>query len=268
MSAVYVIGDIHGQYDRLVALLKGVPLVDDHLHWTGGTATLWFLGDFVDRGPDGIGAIELVMSLQNQAAQVGGMVNALIGNHDLMLLSAYRFGNSKALLSKLPEDPRDFPLNSLDHFTADWLRIGGVPSDLVRMTAKHANWLMRLPAMARVGDKLLIHADSILYLLNGSSLDEVNQFFRDLLTSDNRNAWQSLIDAFSEHQAFLGSSGAQRAARFLKIFNGTQIIHGHTPIPKITGREATEALVYAEGRCVNVDSGLYLGVSGFVHQVA
>jgi hypothetical protein len=268
MSAVYVIGDIHGQYDKLVALLKGVPLIDASLRWTGGAAHLWFLGDFVDRGPDGIGAIELVMSLQNQAAQVGGMVNALIGNHDLMLLSAYRFGNSKALLSKLPEDPRDFPLNSLDHFTADWLRIGGVPSDLVRMTAKHANWLMRLPAMARVGDKLLIHADSLVYMRNGSSVDEVNHSFHEIMVGEDTDLWDALINAFSEHQVFLGSSGAQKAARFLKIFNGTQIIHGHTPIPKITGREATEALVYAAGRCVNVDSGLYLGVSGFVHQIA
>ena len=267
MNPVYVIGDIHGQYDKLVALLKGAGLVDDHLRWTGGTAHLWFVGDFVDRGPDGIGAIELVMSLQNQAAQAGGMVNALIGNHDLMLLSAYRFGNAKSLLSKLPEDPKDFPLNALEPFTADWLRLGGVPSDLVRMTGKHANWLMRLPAMARVGDKLLIHADSILYTLNGSSVEEVNQTFRDILTHDERDEWGALIDAFNEHQAFLGGNGAQKAARFLKIFNAAQIIHGHTPVPKIINRDATEAMVYANDRCVNVDGGLYLGGSGFVYQI-
>jgi hypothetical protein len=244
MNPVYVIGDIHGQYDKLVALLKGARLVDDGLRWTGGAAHLWFMGDFVDRGPGGIDAIELVMSLQNQAAQAGGLVSALIGNHDLMLLSAYRLGNAKSLLSKLPEDPRDFPLNMLDLFTADWLRIGGVPSDLARMTGKHANWLMRLPAMARVGDKLLMHADALLYMQYGNTVDEVNQAFRRILTDDDHDEWVTLID------------------------DAAQIIHGHTPIPKITNRDATEAYVYANDHCVNVDGGLYLGGSGFVHQLA
>jgi hypothetical protein len=268
MNPVYVIGDIHGQYDKLVALLKGARLVDDGLRWTGGAAHLWVMGDFVDRGPGGIDAIELVMSLQNQAAQAGGLVSALIGNHDLMLLSAYRLGNAKSLLSKLPEDPRDFPLNMLDLFTADWLRIGGVPSDLARMTGKHANWLMRLPAMARVGDKLLMHADALLYMQYGNTVDEVNQAFRRILTDDDHDEWVTLIDAFSEHQAFLGINGTQKATRFLKIFDAAQIIHGHTPIPKITNRDATEAYVYANDHCVNVDGGLYLGGSGFVHQLA
>lgn len=268
MSAVYVIGDIHGQYARLAALLKGAGLLDDDLRWTGGAAHLWFMGDFVDRGKNGIDAIELVMRLQNQAAQAGGMVNALIGNHDLMLLSAYRFGSGRLLVPNLPKDPRDIPLHTLDHFTADWLRMGGMPSDLARMNAKHANWLSRLPAMARAGDNLLVHADSLLYLRSGSTIHEVNQFFSDMLAGDDEELWDAVIDSFSEHQAFVGSSGPQKAARFLRIFGGARIIHGHTPISKITGQEVTEALVYANGRCVNVDGGLYLGSPGFVYQLA
>jgi hypothetical protein len=46
------------------------------------------------------------------------------------------------------------------------------------------------------------------------------------------------------------------------------LIHGHTPINKITGEPATEALVYAGGLCVNVDGGLYRGGEGFVYQLA
>jgi hypothetical protein len=267
MSAVYVIGDVHGQYDKLIALLKGAGLADDSLHWTGGTASLWFMGDFVDRGPDGIGAIELVMSLQNQAAQAGGRVSALIGNHDVLLLATYHFGRFKQLIVEAHRSGGELPPGSVDSFTAGWLNMGGVPGDLVRMTGKHVAWLSRLPAMARVGDRLLIHADALLYLRNGSSIDEVNQAFRDILTHDDRDEWGALIDAFSEHQAFLTTSGTQRAMRLLKIFNCAQIIHGHTPIPKITARAATEALIYANGRCVNVDGGMYLGGSGFVHQI-
>ena len=50
------------------------------------------MGDLVDHGPDGIGAVELVMRLQQQAARTGGRVQVLLGNHDMLLLAAHRFG--------------------------------------------------------------------------------------------------------------------------------------------------------------------------------
>ena len=36
--------------------------------WTGADARLWLVGDLVDRGPDGIGAIELVRRLERESA--------------------------------------------------------------------------------------------------------------------------------------------------------------------------------------------------------
>jgi hypothetical protein len=267
MSAVYVIGDVHGQYDKLARLLKNARLVDDDLRWTGGDAHLWFVGDFVDRGPDGIGVIELVMQLQNQAARAGGTVQALLGNHDLLLLSVYRFGKSRSLVIDAHYTGEKVELGTADFFTANWLRNGGAPADLARMTGKHAAWLSHLPAMARAGDKLLIHADALLYMRNGSSVDEVNRSFRQILEGDDVDLWDIMLDAFGEHRAFLSSSGAQRAARFLRIFDAAQIIHGHTPISKLDGQDASRPLVYANGRCVNVDGGMYLGGAGFVYQL-
>ena len=64
------------------ALLRSTNLVTDELRWGGDNATLCFVGDFVDRGPDGIGCIELVMRLQREAADAGGQVIALLGNHE------------------------------------------------------------------------------------------------------------------------------------------------------------------------------------------
>ena len=65
--AVYVIGDIHGQFDKLLKLLHNAHLIDDRLQWIGDDATLWFLGDFFDRGEQGIDVVELLMRLQRQA---------------------------------------------------------------------------------------------------------------------------------------------------------------------------------------------------------
>ncbi len=267
MTPVYIIGDVHGQYAKLVTLLTNASLIDSDLHWAGADAQLWFLGDFVDRGPDGIGVIELVMRLQNEAARVGGLVQSVIGNHDLMLLAAYRFGRAKKVLANLPDRPEDFPIDSVDMFTAEWLHMGGVPRDLVRMTGKHAAWLSHLPAMARVDDHLLIHADALLYVRSGSTLDEVNQLFREALDDDDYDQWSTIIDGFSEHRAFMTTGGTQRAMRLLRIFECARIVHGHTPIQKITDEHPSSAVVYANGRCINVDGGMYLGGDGFIYSL-
>ena len=52
MSATYLIGDAHGDFTRLVALLREAGLIDAGLRWLGGASHLWFLGDYVDRGDD------------------------------------------------------------------------------------------------------------------------------------------------------------------------------------------------------------------------
>jgi hypothetical protein len=54
-APLYVVGDVHGHLDELQAALRDQGLIDEDGHWSGGAARLWFLGDFTDRGPDGIG---------------------------------------------------------------------------------------------------------------------------------------------------------------------------------------------------------------------
>jgi hypothetical protein len=268
VSAVYVIGDIHGQYDKLVALLRYAKLADEQINWCGGSATLWFMGDFFDRGPNGIGAVDLVMQLQVQAASAGGAVKVLLGNHDLLLLAAHEFGNYQPLLLRAHQSGQEVPIEAVDLFTAGWLRNGGELSDLVRLNRKHIRWFSTLPAMAHEQGKLLAHADSTLYQRYGDSVEQVNQFFHSLFQNGSTDNWSKVLDAFSEHEAFVASNGQQRAALFLKIFGGNQLIHGHTPIDKITHQTATEALVYAGGLCVNVDGGMSRGGDGFVYRLA
>jgi hypothetical protein len=81
---VYVIGDIHGQLQKLTKLLRDARLIDSSLAWSGGNATIWFMGDFVDRGPDGIAVIDLVMRLQQEAARAGGSICSILGNHEML----------------------------------------------------------------------------------------------------------------------------------------------------------------------------------------
>lgn len=256
---MFVVGDVHGYYERLVELLRDeARLINADLRWVGGSSTLWFIGDYVDRGPNGIGVIDLIMRLQHEAPESGGQVGALLGNHDLLLLAAHRFDQQG---SRGPGGT----------FAAAWLRNGGRAGDLEHLTKGYIDWFAALTAMVLVGDRLLVHADSMLYIRYGHSVEAVNQAFRTILSGSDADAWDILLDAFGEHQGFSDDqpNGRQRARRFLSIYGGRQIIHGHTPISKITGeapRVIVSPLVYANGRCINIDGGMYLGGSGFVYE--
>ncbi len=81
---IIAIADLHGQLDqlkRLVTRLKTLP------EWNN--CALVFLGDFVDRGEDVPGTIDLVLDLLSRRA--GG--SAILGNHDLALVRATRLDN-------------------------------------------------------------------------------------------------------------------------------------------------------------------------------
>jgi len=84
--SLVAVGDVHGDFDDFCAILQRVGLIDEQRHWTGGKATLVQLGDRIDRGPKPREAMDLVISLQDQAANSGGRVVALLGNHEVMNL--------------------------------------------------------------------------------------------------------------------------------------------------------------------------------------
>lgn len=69
MKKLYVFGDIHGELLKLENLLSKLKISADD--------TLIFLGDYVDRGPDSCGVIELLSKLKEQYKCV-----YIKGNHD------------------------------------------------------------------------------------------------------------------------------------------------------------------------------------------
>ncbi len=158
---VWAVSDPHGHRAELVAALQAHGLLDERADWAAGDATLWFLGDLFDRGPDGIGIVELVMRLQQQAADEGGRVGAVLGNHEVLALGMHRFGELRAA----EVDP------SVMEVQMTWLRNGGVVDDQLRLGDQHLQWLSTLPSVALQGDQLLLHSDSLRYLTYGDSIE-------------------------------------------------------------------------------------------------
>lgn len=77
------IGDVHGDLDRFVAVLRQAGLVDGESAWSGGEAQLVLTGDLLDRGAGARGVLDLVMRLESRAV---GRVHALLGNHEVLNL--------------------------------------------------------------------------------------------------------------------------------------------------------------------------------------
>jgi hypothetical protein len=245
----WVVGDVQGFLEPLLRVLRSVGLVDAAGGWSAGNTTLAVVGDLVDRGPDGVGVIEFLMRLQDEAARHGGRVTVLIGNHDILLLAARKFGAP---------------------FMATWLESGGLPRDLERLSDAHIAWLADLPGVVIERQVVLMHADAMFYLDYGSSVAEINGGFRQIMGDDGREAWAHVLQQFTEHRAFLDPDGEANLQKYLQTFGALQLIHGHTPVPRmlqVQPETVTEAYVYRDGRCVNVDPGMYLGGPGFAYQV-
>ena len=164
-TPVFVVGDVHGHRDVLASLLREAGLIDAGEAWSGADAVLWLVGDLVDRGPDGIGAIDLVRRLERESA---GSVRCLRGTHEAFLLSVYRFGDRDT----------SFPGTT---FRDVWQMNGGVEADLSGLTPEHVEWVLARPAVAREGEWLLVHADTTAYLRYGDSVDAVNETIAALL---------------------------------------------------------------------------------------
>ncbi|MDO4896987.1 MAG: metallophosphoesterase family protein [Moraxella sp.] len=90
MRRTFAIGDIHGSRVALTTLIDGIqPICDD---------TLIFLGDYVNRGNDSKGVLDILMNLSDVCQTV-----FIMGNHELIMLSGLKY-----------KDDFDF-----------WLRVGG-----------------------------------------------------------------------------------------------------------------------------------------------
>ncbi|MGW7431264.1 metallophosphoesterase [Streptomyces sp. NPDC054861] len=254
---LFVVGDVHGYLDELVAALREKGLIDENGGWAAGNARLWFLGDFTDRGPDGIGVIDLVMRLSAEAAAAGGYCKALMGNHELLLIGAKRFA--------------DTPVNSgagTATFQAAWLLNGGQKYDMDRLQDVHLQWMSRLDAVVEEDGHLLLHSDTTAYLDYGSTIEDVNETVHEIINRNDADEVWDLFRKFTKRFAFRDDGGPEAVRELLGTYGGRRVVHGHSPIPYLLGQVGTEdgeggsdptvdgPHVYADGLAIAMDGGV------------
>ncbi|MEW6220553.1 MAG: metallophosphoesterase [Thermodesulfobacteriota bacterium] len=137
---IFAIGDVHGCRRQLVELLARLPL-------DRRRDTIVFLGDYLDRGPDGKGVVETVCRLQDD----GVRVVPLLGNHEYLLLEYHR-SRDPALLPLLHRDGLEATLAS---YGAPHLR---AVHELGFLPDRHRELLFSLLPYWETPDFIFVHA--------------------------------------------------------------------------------------------------------------
>jgi hypothetical protein len=88
VSKQLILSDIEGNFGAFRKLLQGNGVVDAGFNWTFGDGHLVLIGDFFDRGEQVTEVLWLIYYLEEKAKAAGGYVHFILGNHEIMNLSA------------------------------------------------------------------------------------------------------------------------------------------------------------------------------------
>jgi hypothetical protein len=283
---IVVIGDVHGAYDRFVAILRAAGVLDRRDRWVGGKTILIQTGDVLDRGADSRRSVDLLRRLERDAPRDGGRVLALLGNHEFMRivgdwryvspgeLRAFRTADSEELRERVhataAEEAARRALQEKRLFNrADYRRkfMEDVPAGYIEMRlafdagGEYGRWVRERPTVVKVNGILFMHAgisEKMAPLgcagINAAVSKEMaslpipaDQVPALLSSTEDGPLWYRGMATEPE------DTFAPTLAAILSRLNARAIVIGHTPILKgrITQRFG--------GRVLTIDTGMLNG---------
>jgi serine/threonine protein phosphatase 1 len=190
LPVLYAIGDIHGEREMLEELLSRLPLESDD--------RLLFIGDYIDRGPDSKGVVDVLVGLAKQRA-----CTFLMGNHESMFLDFLGwqgpeyFGGDAFLING-----GDRTLASYGYFGSDMPDPSGL-----ELSKDHEEFYRGLVLTHREGDYVFLHAGI------GRDLTDESDLRYALRTARAEDLLWDRVSADLPHKL------------------GVTIVYGHTPTP-------------------------------------
>lgn len=253
VERIVAVGDVHGDSEALIAVLRSANLIDEKNSWSGGKAHFVQTGDVLDRGPDSRKAMDLLMQLETQAEQAGGRVHALIGNHeamnvygDLRYVSA---GEYAAFAGPDSKPSGEHPAGYNEHRAA------------FSSKGTYGKWILGHNAVVKINDTLFLHG-GISPKYASMKLSQINGRIRDDLTHPE-NAKGGIVTDTEGPLWYRGLATAEESSlqshlnKVMKNLGIERIVVSHTYAnAAITPRFA--------GRVVMIDIGLsrvYDGIS-------
>ncbi|HEY2598853.1 MAG TPA: metallophosphoesterase [Candidatus Dormibacteraeota bacterium] len=214
---VLVVGDVHGDLERLFEALKPYHPAEWH--------TI-FLGDLVDYGMFGVGALRFARDRLN--------TTVLLGNHEVAMLWALR-------------DPTRIGW---------WMGLGGQRHDLDELArdAPLQEWMRERPALLRLDDGTMAqHCGNdgyaaLIEVDDPQPVDGINARVHDLLAHEDES---TLWDLLSGTNIF--ETQVMRLERWLETTNSRRVVFGHKPHGASAPRQ------YHQGRAINFDGAFSRG---------
>ena len=173
VDRIVAVGDVHGDYNQFVTVLRQAGVIDDANRWIGGKAHLVQTGDVPDRGADTRKALDLLMALEEQALKAGGQVHALIGNHEAMNIQgdlryvvpgeydAFRTDKSEVLRDRVYKALADSARRDDPAYRKEWEAdhpLGWVEHRLAyEGKGSYGDWIRRHNAVVKIGDYVFLH---------------------------------------------------------------------------------------------------------------
>ncbi len=212
VDRIVAVGDIHGDFSKLVTVLRASAIIDDQNKWIGGKTHLVQTGDVLDRGPDSQKAMRLLMQLETEASNAGGAVHALIGNHEAMVLSG------------------DFRYVSPEDFAS----LGGEEGFRTALSpaGEFGKWILSHDSVIRINDLLFVHG-GIGPTYNQHSIETINASIRKELASGDKSktAMSQAEDGPLWYRDLTSKPEAdleKDLTGIFKAFNVHHLIVGHT----------------------------------------
>jgi hypothetical protein len=143
-NAFDIIGDVHGHFDKLVALLTHLGYRDTCGAWRHPSRSAIFVGDLIDRGPKQLATVDLVRRMVE-----AGSARCVMGNHEF---------NAIAWATPDPEHPGKF---LRDHHKPGNREQHAAFLDVVEGThlqKEITDWFKTLPLWLDLGDLRVVHA--------------------------------------------------------------------------------------------------------------
>jgi hypothetical protein len=158
--SVWAFADIHGMLTGLAEALLQAGLTDLDGRWIAPAQTaLVGVGDYIDRGPDSAGVVEMLGRLSVEAEAGGSAVVLVRGNHEQMLSDILR-GDPEWLPSWLDNGGRP----TLASYSVAYSRsVGRVAAELKARDPGLLDWLLGTLPYAVWRDVVFVHAAPIVY---------------------------------------------------------------------------------------------------------
>lgn len=169
VDKIVAIGDIHGQYERMIVSLQNSGVIDNNNKWIFGNGHLVFIGDIFDRGEKVTEALWFIYHLEQEAKKSGGKVHLLFGNHELMIFDA----DERYLAEK------HYVLT--DNTGQNYSKLFGANTIL-------GQWLRSKNTAIKINDNIFVHAGiSPKFSESKISLDSLNNSVRDFYNGKYNN---------------------------------------------------------------------------------